>query len=165
MCNSHSLAATGSWNALETFVDGCSHPKARCGHASTSNDNIMYIHGGRPKDGPSTNDFFGYEKFTAELLSFDMATLTWKEVTPNYFKPPSGGYAGLPLPENFKLLLRDHHSLEHVDGRLYMFGGRGALPVMTFETSLALDPPLEGGSRKTGTLPVKIWNVILFKFT
>ena len=131
MCKSYSPAATGSWNALETFVDGCSHPKAHCGHASTSNDNIMYIHGGWPKDGqPSLGNFF--EEFTAGLLSFDMATLTWKEVTPNYHQPPSGGLVGIPLPDNYMHLLRDHHSLEYVDGRLIMFGGRGALSGVAF---------------------------------
>ena len=139
MCNSHSLAATGSWNALETFVDGCSHPKARCGQASTSNENIMYIHGGRPKDA----DLFGYEKSTAELLSFDMATLTWKEVTPNYRQPPSGGFCGIPLPENYMHLLRDHHSLEHVDGRLIMFGGRGSYTDSAFASVLVLSHCLE----------------------
>ena len=112
----HSLADSGSWNALEIFVDGCSHPEARYGHASTSNDNIMYIHGGQSPG----------DKFTAELLSFDMATLTWKKVTPNYRQPPSGDYSGIRLPENYMHLLRDHHSLEYVDGKLIMFGGRGA---------------------------------------
>jgi len=132
MCNSHSLAATGSWKALETFVDGCSHPKARYGHASTSNDNIMYIHGGQQNDEP-----YYSLKFTAELLSFDMATLTWKEVTPNYRKPPSGGARGLHLPENYMNLLRDHHSLEHVGGRLIMFGGRGSYTDSAFAAVLA----------------------------
>ena len=132
MYNSHSLAATGSWNALETFVDGCSHPKARYGHASTSNDNIMYIHGGRPADRLSSAS----PLFTAELLSFDMATLTWMEVTPNYRKPSSGGARGLHLPENYMHLLRDHHSLEHVDGRLIMFGGRGSYTDSAFAAVL-----------------------------
>jgi len=143
MYNSHSLAATGSWKVLETFVDGCSHPKVRCGHASTSNDNIMYIHGGRPKDGPSTDDLFDYEEFTAELLSFDMATLTWKEVTPNYRQPLSGGFCGIPLPENYMHLLCDHHSLEHVDGRLIMFGGRGSYTDSAFASVLVLSHCLE----------------------
>ena len=129
VCNSHSLAATGSWNVLETFLDGCSPPKARCGHASTSNDNIMYIHGGRPRVGSSFISIF-----TAELLSFDMATLTWKEVTPNYRQP--GGFCGIPLPENYMHLLRDHHSLEHVDGRLIMFGGRGSYTDSAFAAVL-----------------------------
>jgi len=132
MYNSHSLAATGSWNALETFVDGCSHPKARYGHASTSNDNIMYIHGGRPADRLSSAS----PLFTAELLSFDMATLTWKEVTPNYRQPLSGGLYRAPLPDNYMHLLRDHHSLEHVDGRLIMFGGRGAYAGSAFAAVL-----------------------------
>ena len=121
MCKSYSPAATGSWNTLETFVDGCSHPEARCGHASTSNDNIMYIHGGQLMHERSPG--YMIQKFTAELLSFDMATLTWKEVTPNYYQPPSsGGIGAVPLPENY---MRDYHSLEYVDGRLIMFGGRG----------------------------------------
>ena len=130
MCNSHPPAATRSWKTLETFVDGCSHPRSRYGHAATSNDNIMYIHGGR-QDRPAYSP-----KFTAELLSFDMATLTWKEVTPNYRKPPSGGYAGLHLPKNYMHLLRDHHSLEHVDGRLIMFGGRGSYSGSAFAAVL-----------------------------
>ena len=103
-------------------MDGCSHPEARCGHASTSNDNMMYIHGGMD------------EGFTAELLSFDMATLTWKEVTPNYRKPRTGGIIGGCLPENYMHLLRDHHSLEYVDGRLIMFGGRGAYTKLSHYT-------------------------------
>ena len=131
MYNSHSLAATGSWNALETFVDGCSHPKARYGHASTSNDNIVYIHGGQQNNGP-----YYSLKFTAELLSFDMATLTWMEVTPNYRKPSSGGARGLHLPENYMHLLRDHHSLELVGGRLIMFGGRGSYTDSAFAAVL-----------------------------
>ena len=127
MCKSYSLAATGSWNTLEIFVDGCSRPEARCGHASTSNDNIMYIHGGQSMHERSPGNMI--KKFTAELLSFDMATLTWKEVTPNYRKPPSGGYSGARLPESYMHLLRDHHSLEYVDERLIMFGGRGEVHI------------------------------------
>ena len=126
--NSHSPVATGSWVVLETFVDGCSHPKARYGHASTSDDNVMYIHGGKmvSASAAAAAGLFGDDEVcTAELLSFDMATLTWKVVTPNYRQPPTGGYGGLSLPENYLHLLRSHHSLEHVDGRLIMFGGKG----------------------------------------
>ena len=127
MCKSYSPAATGSWNALETFVDGCSRPEARCGHASTSNDNIMYIHGGQLQYVRSPG--FMFKKFTAELLSFDLATLTWKEVTPSYCQPRSGGIGGAYLPQNYMHLLRDHHSLEYVDGRLIMFGGGGEVHI------------------------------------
>ena len=70
-------------------MDGCSHPEARYGHASTSNDNIMYIHGGKLMDERAPG--YMIEIFTAELLPFDMATLSWKEVTPSYLQPPSGG--------------------------------------------------------------------------
>jgi len=92
----------------------------------------MYIHGGRPADKIS----FASPLFTAELLSFDMATLTWKEVTPNYCQPLSGGLYRAPLPDNYMHLLRDHHSLEHVDGRLIMFGGRGSYTCSAFAAVL-----------------------------
>ena len=106
--NSCSPAGTRSWIVLETFVDGCSHPEARSGHACTSDGNIMYIHGGQNEfSRRAVAGLLGAsEVCTAELLSFDMATLTWKVVTPNYRQPPSGGFFGVSLPENYLHLLR-----------------------------------------------------------
>ena len=84
----------------ETFVDGCSHPETRSGHACTSDGNIMYIHGGQNEfSRRAVAGLLGAsEVCTAEFLSFDMATLTCKVVTPNYRQPPSGGFFGVSLP-------------------------------------------------------------------
>ena len=103
-------------------MDGCALPGGRCGHACTSIDNMMYIHGGRL----SSQLYDPRPCFTAELFSFDMSTLTWKELVPNYHQPPSGGNGGMPLPEGYMHLFRDRHSLHFVDGRIILFGGRGA---------------------------------------
>ena len=125
MCQlSFSSLATCSWSVLESFVDGCAHPAARHGHTCTTHGNMMYIHGGR-LDNQQRGYLFSRSFFTAELLSFNMDTFAWREVTPTYRQPPTGGYGGPQVPKGYLHLLRDHHSIVYVDGTIILFGGRG----------------------------------------
>lgn len=76
--------------------------------------------------GKSSSDFYhGVYIMSAALLSFDMDAFTWREVTPSYRQPPSGGLRGPSVPLGYKHLLRERHSIEYVGGRIILFGGRG----------------------------------------
>jgi len=90
-------STTASWSVLKTFLDGCAHPGRRCGHACTSNGSIMYIHGGRLTNEERYTDGACY---TAKLVSFDMATLTWKEIIPSYRHRETNAFVGEAPPES-----------------------------------------------------------------
>ena len=116
---------SGEWNDVLTFVEGCDYPMPRYGHASTTNNNsVLYIHGGHIK---YDNRKFG---FTSELLSLDLATMTWKVESPHFSKHPSNQQtlnAVFGKPRNYLMLHRDYHTSAYINNKIILFGGRSKL--------------------------------------
>ena len=88
----------GEWTQVQTVA---TPPDARWGHAAVLVDHKWYIHGGY-----DNNAFI-----CSDLWMFNLLDGVWTQIV----QPASSS-----KPE-----ARMHHSLMHISGRLYMFGGKG----------------------------------------
>lgn len=98
--------ASQTWSLLKTSTEDCDPPTGRYAHICTLNGPLMYIQGGSCLTR-------GYRfRFTADVLSFNLDTHTWRMV-------PCDGLDTRELP-----VAREFHSGHYVNGNIYIFGGK-----------------------------------------
>ena len=98
--------ASQRWSLLKTLTDDCDLPAGRYAHICTVSGPLMYIQGGTCLTRRYTIEY------TAELLSFNLETHTWRQVHCD----------GLDLRE--LPVARDFHSGHYINGSIYIFGGK-----------------------------------------